>query len=178
MGTNPVSGKKQPWYRVPPEYQTQIRPDAWRGFSQPRDSYLTTYDLRDDLQEWATTYMPRSKQFPGDAAIYRWCARDWFGPLPPTRKAGRSNGYRIPLEYRYVARLWHVVEDPRVRAAGLDAILESPKSWLVVVANVGSTHYTQADTMDRIGKVLHRAEDSKLPITVTHIGPMTPEKES
>lgn len=167
----PSRNKNPAWYRVPPEYQTPFRPDAWLGFTQPNDSYLTTYDLKEDLFAWSTRYMSSTKRAPGDAAIYRWCRRDWFGPLPKAR-TGRNSGYRIPPDYRYVARLWHVTEDPRVRAVGMKAILDDPKPWLVVVANVGSTHYTAAEAVRRVESLLYRAEESHLPLTVTYLGPM------
>jgi hypothetical protein len=120
--------------------------------------------------------MARTKQFPGDAAVYRWCQRDWFGPLPKGR-TGRGGGYRIPPQYRYVARLWHVTEDARIRKAGLAALLEDPRSWLVVVANQGSTHYTDTEAAKRVTQILPVAEHTRLPVTIINVGPMAEESE-
>lgn len=97
--------------------------------------YLTTHQLAKELRMYPET-------------LFRWC-RKWFGDLPPGRDGARM-GYRIPLEYRLVARAWLQTEDMRVREVARRAIVESPKNFVVVVANIGSTHYTDREVVGRI----------------------------
>jgi AraC-like DNA-binding protein len=97
--------------------------------------YLTTYELAAELSMYPET-------------LFRWCKK-WFGVLPRGR-AGAGMGYRIPLEYRMVARLWLRSEDNRLREVGRRAIITDPKDWVVVVDNIGTTHYTDREAVGRM----------------------------
>jgi len=63
-------------------------------------------------------------------------------------------GYRIPLEYRKVAKLWLATEDHRIREVGRRALVSDPRNWVVVVAYLGSTHYTDREATGRIESLI------------------------
>jgi len=117
--------------------------------------YLTTYQLAAELGMYPET-------------LFRWC-RKWFGELPRGR-AGAGMGYRIPEEYRMVARLWLSVEDPRVREVGRRAIITDPKEFLVVVANVGTTHYTDREVVGRVDTLTKHSTFRGQIISIMHVG--------
>lgn len=162
-----------------PSLRTSIRPDAFRAAVQPRDSYLTTTELAEDLALWARgvegSRLPRTKKNPYDTQVYRWCRRDWFGALPPGRN-GRGLGYRIPLRYRYVARLWQLTEDPDTRRLGLKALVDEEvdvRPWLVMVGRFVSTHHTQMEALFRVEAVLAEVQNQQSVLKVLHVGPIT-----
>jgi len=97
--------------------------------------YLTTHQLAKELGMYPET-------------VFRWCVK-WFGALPAGR-GGAKMGYRIPLEYRTVARAWLQTEEPRLREVIRRAIVADPKNWVVVVANLGSTHYSGREAIGRM----------------------------
>lgn len=148
-----------------------LHKDAWTGPNQDPKTYLTTAQLADNLTRWASN-RDRGRKLAHPETIYRWC-RKWFGQLPEGRK-GLHMGYRIPHVYKYVARLWWCVEDAQVREVGTRAILEdsgtTPKSWVVVVADYGSTHYTGAQVADRVHSLLAVSEQRQTPIHVFYVG--------
>lgn len=151
---------------------TPMRPDAWAGTFQPKDTYLSTVELAARLRAWAGTHAIGSAN--SDIVyqtVHNWCRRDWFGPLPPERK-GRSHGYRIPPHYEYVGRVWMLTQDEHVREVAQQLITpESARDWLVVVANVGSLHYSQEETEQRIAAVLRQVLLRSAPLHVLYIGP-------
>lgn len=98
-------------------------------------TYLTTHELAKELAMYPET-------------LYRWCVK-WFGNLPAGRTGGKM-GYRIPLEYRLVAKVWLRTEDARIREVARRALLESPRDFVVVVDNIGSTHYSVSEAVNRV----------------------------
>ena len=118
--------------------------------------YLSTWDLAHELRVHPET-------------VHRWCKRDWFGPLPAGR-GGSKNGYRIPVEYRRIARVWMQTEDVRVRRVAQKALLEDPKSWVVVVDTVGSTHYSEGEAVGRVDSLLSVDSFRGKPLTVLYVG--------
>lgn len=108
-----------------------------RGVRYVQDGvpYLTTHELGKELGMYPET-------------LFRWCVK-WFGKLPAGR-AGAKMGYRIPLEYRRVARVWLQTEDPRLREAARRALVADPRPFVVVVANLGSTHYSVPEVVGRV----------------------------
>lgn len=148
---------------VSPDRQTSKRPDAYTGILQDESTYLTTKQLGEELGQWP-------------AQIHRYCKK-WFGDLPPTRTT-KGQGYRIPLNYRYVARGWLQTEDPEMREAMRAALAEDPKDFVVVVAGRASTHYTVHEAMERIGQVLESAARRSKPVTVMYVGPNNRSKRN
>jgi hypothetical protein len=162
-----------------PSLCTSIRPDAFRAAVQPKDSYLTTTELAEDLARWAGgvqgSRLPRTKKNPYDTQVYRWCRRDWFGALPPGRN-GRGLGYRIPLRFRYVARLWQLTEDLDTRRLGLKALTDEDvdvRPWLVMVGRFVSTHYTEAEALAKVEMILTEVKNQQSVLKVLHVGPIT-----
>lgn len=160
-----------------PSLLTSIRPDAFRSAVQPKDSYLTTTELAEDLAMWAGqqgSRLPRTKKNPYDTQVYRWCRRDWFGALPSGRN-GRGLGYRIPLRYRYVARLWQLTEDLDTRRLGLKALVDDDfpvRPWLVMVGKFVSTHYTEAEALARVEGLITEARTQQSVLKVLFVGPI------
>lgn len=148
---------------------TDIHKDAWTGTKQDPSTYLTTNQLAADLEAWASLYNEKVIVYP--ESMYRWC-KEWFGDLPPHR-TGPRNGYRIPLSYRYVARVWHQTQDPVIRDAARRAILDDypgHKSWVVTVANLSSTHYTVHEVADRVHSLAAIARQNNHMIHVLFVG--------
>lgn len=100
--------------------------------------------------------------------VYRWCFR-WFGPLPEGR-TGAKMGYRIPLEYLAVGRAWLQTEDPRLREVLRRAIVASPRNWVVVVANLGSTHYSVAEVVGRVESLTKHSTYRGQVVSVVYVG--------
>lgn len=147
-----------------------VHKDAWTGVHQDPTTYLTTQQLAADLGAWATNLDDGHKILYTES-IYRWCKK-WFGQLPEGR-SGPGMGYRIPLNYRYVARVWYLTEHPETRATATAAILadgENPKSWVVVVANLGSTHYTVAEVAGRVHALLPMARQRNRMVHAFYVG--------
>lgn len=140
---------------VSPDRQTP-RPDAYTGILQDESTYLTTFQLAKELN-----MHPEQ--------VHRYCLR-WFGKLPPTRR-GKGQGYRIPLNYRYVARGWLQTQDPEIREAMRAALSKDPKNFVVVVAGRASTHYTVHEAMERVGQVLESASRGPNITSVIYVGP-------
>lgn len=140
---------------VPPSRLTP-NPDAYQGAGQDPSTFLTTYQLADELGVYPEQ-------------IQRWC-KSWFGKLPPGR-AHKGEGYRIPLEYRYVARCWRQLQERDAREAARNALVADPREWLVVVARKASTHYTAAEAMRRVETLARIAEQFQRPIHVAYVGP-------
>lgn len=118
--------------------------------------YLTTGQLAKELDN----------QYP--ETVFRWC-RKWFGNLPPGRR-GAGLGYRIPLEYKRVGRAWLMTEDTHLREVVRRAIVDSPKDWVVVVANVGSTHYSVAEAVGRAESIAHSSTYRNHVISILYVG--------
>jgi hypothetical protein len=142
----------------PPPYSED--PDWWvdeRGvrYADNGVPYLTTHQLARELDLYPET-------------VFRWC-RKWFGPLPQGR-SGAGLGYRIPLEYRMVARAWIVTEDVRLREIMRRSIVADPKDWVVVVANVGSTHYTDRETVGRMETLIRHPTFRGHAISAMYVG--------
>lgn len=138
----------------PPEYLGGTK-DAWVSINQPRDSYLTTTELAKELSLW-------------QEQVKRWC-KQWFGDLPPGRR-GPGLGYRIPLNYRYVARAWVQVPDHKIREQLAKVLSKDPKDWVVVVGNMASTHYTDSEVVSRVNQLLVTARQRNLAITLVYVG--------
>lgn len=109
------------------------------GVSNDDVPYLTTHELAKELSMYPET-------------LFRWCVK-WFGTLPKGR-TGAKMGYRIPLEYRLVARGWLQTENPLIREVARRALVASPKNFVVVVANTGSTHYSVPEAVNRMESLL------------------------
>lgn len=118
--------------------------------------YLTTGELAAELRMYPET-------------LFRWC-RKWFGVLPSGR-AGARMGYRIPVEYRLVARAWLQTEDPRLREVVRRALVETPRNWVVVVDNVGSTHYSDAEVVGRVESLLRTTAFRHQALWIMYVGP-------
>ena len=121
--------------------------------------HLTTWGLAKELDMYHET-------------VYRW-AKKWFGPLPEGRPATSNAGYRIPVEYRLVARLWLQTEDHRIREVGRRAIVTDPKNWLVVVDNIGSTHYSGGEAGERVLQLLREPTFKGRIISTVFVGDPT-----
>lgn len=148
---------------------TEVHTDAWTGSKQAPSTFLTTQQLAEDLERWASLHNDRPIVYP--ESIYRWCIK-WFGKLPRGR-TGPGMGYRIPLPYKYVARVWYQTEDPTIRAAATAAILadqDKQKSWVVTVANLGSTHYTVHEVASRVQSLTAMARQNNRMIHVLYVG--------
>jgi len=136
------------------------RPDAFTGMVQDSATFYTTYQLAKLLRM-------------SPAQVQRWC-RTWFGELPPARKTGKGMGYRIPREYLRVARGWMQSQDPKLREVVRKALIEQPgRDYVVVVGNLGSTHYTYLEAMSRLESVLPRLPNSQHVVSVIYVGPTT-----
>lgn len=125
----------------------------------PRHTYLTTDELAKELR-----LAPQQ--------IHRWC-RAWFGPLPDGR-AAKGQGYRIPKEYRYVARFWKAVQDPHDRNQAWKALVDEPRPWVVVAGPHVSTHNTAGEVATRIDNLLHSSASRERVVTL-YVGPMNEE---
>lgn len=136
----------------PLSYRRTPVPDAWTHPDQDRSTYLTTEQVAKLLGDVSAEQ------------VHRWCRR-WFGPLPRGRR-GKGLGYRLPLEYERVARVWRKVEDVQVREVAKRALLANPRNWVVVVGNVGSTHYSAIEAANRVEQVTKLAEQSGAAIYV------------
>lgn len=149
----------------PPSYSEQ--PGWWedkRGVRYVDNGipYLTTHQLAAELDLYPET-------------VFRWC-RKWFPQLPRGR-AGAGMGYRIPLEYRMVARAWLQTEDPALREVIRRAIVAEPKNWVVVVDNVGSTHYTDREVVGRMETLVKHPTFRGHIISTMYVGdPNKPER--
>lgn len=116
-----------------------------------RPTYLSTHELAKEIRMYPET-------------VFRWC-RKWFGVLPAERK-GSQNGYRIPLEYRRVARVWRMIEHPIVREVARRALVTQPRKFVVVVATIGSTHYSAAEAVNRVESLLGSSAYHHQPIWI------------
>lgn len=142
--------------------------DGYTNPSQGRDTYLTTYDLAEELGSWIREHFPGVRALPHNESVRRWCKR-WFGTLPPGRTGGRGAGYRIPPVYRYVARAWWQSVDEQVRAGSLHALIADPRPWLVVVGKFASTHYSKDEALERARQLL---QGQAKYIHILYVGPM------
>ena len=174
-GRRPRARRQRTAPILDPRFQTSIRPDAYQARVQPKDTFLTTTELAEDLTVWANqpgTSLPSTKRHPHEAHVYRWCRRDWFGALPEGRQ-GRGLGYRIPPKFRYIARLWLLTEDLPTRRLGLRAFTEGDaRPWLLMVGKHVSTHYTEAEALNRISSVLLEAKNTQSVLKVLYVGPI------
>lgn len=127
-------------------------------FADTGEPYLTTHDL-------AKMYGMHPE------TVFRWCRR-WFGNLPKGR-AGAKMGYRIPLEYELVARAWLMTEDPQLREVVRRAIVTDPKDWVVVVANIGSTHYSDREVVGRVESLTSSPTYRHHALSIFHVGRIT-----
>lgn len=127
---------------VVPSYAEQPVWHDERGVRYVDDGvpYLTTHQLAKELDMYPET-------------LFRYCRHKWFGPLPAGR-SGAKMGYRIPLEYRRVARVHQQTEDLRLREVARRALVVDPKKFVVVVANIGSTHYSVPEVVGRMESLL------------------------
>jgi hypothetical protein len=147
-----------------------VHKDAWKSLYQDPSTYLTTVQLAKDLGEWASS-VDGGRVMPYPESIYRWC-KQWFGPLPPGR-TGPSMGYRIPPAYRYIARVWYLTENPEIRQTAREALLNDgshQKPWVVVVANLGSTHYTDSEVASRVHSLLTMSRQRNRMIHAFYVG--------
>lgn len=134
------------------------RPDAFTGVVQDQRTFFTTYQFAKLLRM-------------SPAQVQRWC-RTWFGELPPARQTGKGMGYRIPREYLRVARGWMQSQDPRLRETMRKAIVDAPnRDYVVVVGNLGSTHYTYLEAMARLESVLPRLPQKSQVVSLIYVGP-------
>lgn len=117
--------------------------------------YLTTNQLAKELGMFPET-------------VWRYCVQ-WFGKLPKGR-TGAKMGYRIPLEYRAVAKVWLQTRDPLVREAARRALVVDPKNFVVVVANIGSTHYSVPEVVGRMESLLGSSAYRQSQISVLYVG--------
>lgn len=94
--------------------------------------------------------------------VWRWCRR-WFGQLPKGR-TGRDMGYRIPPIYMKVARVWSRTQDETTREVARKALVDDGegKNFVVVVGNVGSTHYTGEQVVERLSSILTTVSPSSI----------------
>lgn len=131
-----------------------------RGVRYVKDDvpHLTTHELAKSLGMYPET-------------LFRWC-RKWFGNLPKGR-AGAGMGYRIPLEYELVARAWLMTEDPRLREVVRRAIVADPKDYVVVVANIGSTHYSDREVVGRVESLTSSPTYRHHALHIFHVGRLT-----
>lgn len=137
-----------------------VNPEVWhdeRGVRYVDDGepYLTTHQLAKELGMYPET-------------LFRWCVK-WFGPLPAGRR-GAKMGYRIPLEYRLVARAWLQTENPYLREICRRALVDSPKNFVVVVANLGSTHYSASEVVGRVDSLLKSSAYGTHLISIIGVG--------
>lgn len=123
--------------------------------TNPDVLYLTTDQLAKELDMYRET-------------VYRWCSK-WFGDLPKGR-TGAKMGYRIPQEYLKVGRAWLQTEDPRLREVLRRAIVAAPRNWVVAVANVGSTHYSDAEVVGRVESLTKHSTYRGQTISVIYVG--------
>lgn len=140
-----------------PDVHTPRR-DAYEKALQDPATYITTYQLADDL---GMHYRQ----------IYRWCQR-WYGPLPPARQGGKGMGYRIHPVMRRVARGWLQTEDPVAREAIRAALMKWPRDWVVAIGNRATTHYTAQEALQaaRDGISSGRATLQRLPTSILFVG--------
>ncbi len=144
-------------------YKEDTRGRAYPAISIPDEAYLTTYEVGLILRMY-----PES--------VFRWC-RNWFGKLPPGRIGGKRMGYRIPLEYLYVARAWKQVEHPKLREQIRWALVDDLKDYVVLCGAVVSTHYTTGDVVERLQQLYNNPMLSQQVTTVVYVGPikLTPD---
>jgi hypothetical protein len=62
-----------------------------------------------------------------------------------------------------------MTQDEQVREAAKVALVESPKDWVVVVADQGSTCYSEGEVIDRITSILS-GDRTVNRITILHVG--------
>ena len=153
-GLSPPDNQPETRLDPEPEYLGGTA-DAWVSVNQPRDSYLTTTQLAKELSLW-------------QEQVKRWC-KQWFGDLPPGRR-GPGLGYRIPLNYRYVARAWMQCPDPKIRKELATVLSRDPKDWVVVVGKQASTHYTDSQVVARVTQLLPVATQRSTPLTIVYVG--------
>lgn len=137
-----------------------------RGIRYPspytdRKVFLTTNDIAQEMQ-----IAPEQ--------AWRW-ARRWFGALPVGRQGGREIGYRIPLEYRYVARAWVQCMDPNIREKIRWGLVNQLRDYIIVCGDLISTHYTSAEVTERLAALSGATTLSKFMTTIVHVGPIRPE---
>jgi hypothetical protein len=159
-----------------PERVAQQR-DAFTATIQPRDTYITTQQMADELNKLYGTEVAYQQ-------VYKWC-QQWFGRLPKWRSNPKM-GYRIPLNYRYVGRAWFQTSNPQIRKGAEKVLAEDPREWVVVavseiggeVATTATTHYTRLEATARADVVLETYERSgsskrnKLVVHVLNVGPV------
>jgi hypothetical protein len=98
----------------------------------------STYELAEYLDQHPQT-------------VIRWCRR-WFGDLGKGRNVGRGQGYQIPWQYVYLARAYLRTDHDPTRRMIRDAILASPKDWVVVVDSIVYTCYDLPEAVDKAVK--------------------------
>lgn len=128
------------------------------GYTVGGMPYLTTNELAIELSMHPET-------------VFRWC-RKWFGDLPKGR-TGAKQGYRIPLEYRMVARAWLQTEDVALREVIRRAIVAEPRNWVVVVANVGTTHYSVSEALGRVESITRHSPYGNQIVSLMYVGDPT-----
>lgn len=142
---------------TPPPYTEQAKWEDKRGVRYVDNGvpYLTTHQLAKEFDMFPET-------------VFRWC-RKWFGDLPKGR-AGAGLGYRIPLEYRMVARAWLQTEDPRLREVVRRAIVADPKDWVVEVANLGTTCYSDVQTVATMERIIRTPQFKGQIVSTMYVG--------
>lgn len=141
------------------EGEVDPRGTAFPSINTPREDYLTTWQLAQELGQYTET-------------VFRWCKK-WFGDLPSGRGGGggrEGQGYRIPLEYRRVARGYLQTQDPKTRALLRKALVREPRDWVVIADNVATTHLTRAETIVRLQSILEHGSLPSQPIHVLYVG--------
>jgi hypothetical protein len=154
-------------------YSTQ--PDAYVSRNQSKATYYTTYSLAKDLAEWQESSKYEGNR-PYPEQILKWC-KTWFGSIPKERIGGRARGYRIPLEYRYVARAWRLIENTEVREVAKKVLLVDPKPWLLVVGKHGSTHYNMEAVLERLRQLGPTIRSQHTVTYIVNVGPIREKKK-
>lgn len=121
---------------------TRGRPSSlWGKPAPPPDvkPTWTSYELAEYLDLPPTT-------------VQRWC-KAWFGELGKGHNVGRGQGYKIPWQYVYQARLhlklWDAGQRERIRPV----LTTDPRDWVVEVDGQVSVHYTKEEAVERVSAV-------------------------
>lgn len=139
-------------------YKEDVRGKEYPSIEDEDWEFTTTWEIGDEVRSYPET-------------VNKWC-KLWFGKLPPGRAGGKRRGYRIPIEYRFVAKAWKQIEEPRQRELVRWALVDDLKDYVVLCGNTASCHYTAGEVEDRLQQLLGNAMMSRQLIVVVYVGPI------